>query len=281
MRRLIALTAVAASLALAHAPASAYVPYTTADGVPLHWKVRTIGYQIANDYPETLDRAAIERVAGDSFAAWTSLPCYDLGATFDGFRNGLTRDQSDRVNAIVWIHDLATWAGIGGSLELARTAITHRSLSGEIIDADIAFNLGGYSFSTDLACDAVAYDLEAALTHEIGHLLGLDHSLEPSATMHDNTPPGVCDKRTLTDDDIDGFCASYTWLIPPVEPEPDPSPSDAGSTDATIAEPIEGGIPGRDDGGCANGAPGGTTLPALALALALALFRRRGRRSTR
>lgn len=276
MRHLIALLAVAA---LAPAPAGAYVPYTTADGIPLHWKVRTLGYQIGNDYPEDMGRAAIERVARDAFAAWTSLPCYDLEARFDGFRNGLARDSSDRVNAIVWIHDLLTWSGIGGSTELARTAITHRSLSGEIIDADIAFNLGGYPFSTDVACAEDVYDLEAALTHEVGHLLGLDHSLDPTATMHENTPPGVCDKRTLADDDIEGFCASYERLVPPVEPGPEPGPADAGPTDAAMAEPIEGGTPGSRDDGCAGG-PAGASLVWLLGALASLPLRRRGRRAT-
>jgi hypothetical protein len=64
-------------------------------------------------------------------------------------------------------------------------------------------------------------DLEAALTHELGHFLGLDHSDVPGATMQPEAMGfGATDLRTLEADDIAGICAIYgEGNLPEPEPE--------------------------------------------------------------
>ncbi|KAH8490071.1 hypothetical protein H0E87_022552, partial [Populus deltoides] len=61
-------------------------------------------------------------------------------------------------------------------------------------------------WSANPAMDQI--DLESVAVHEIGHLLGLDHSSDSNAVMYSKIPPGTV-KRDLAQDDIDGIHALY------------------------------------------------------------------------
>lgn len=154
---------------------------------------------------------------------------------------------------------------------------------GELVDADIELNgvdfaiaTGGQSLGT-ASCQA---DLGNTLTHELGHLLGLEHTcltpadaphvdgtgaavplcsspLTPAiidATMYPFQECGETSKTSLSQDEVDALCAIYpTAADPGVCAAPDP----------------------LDTGCCATG--GQAPAPAIALAV-LGLIRRRRRR---
>jgi MYXO-CTERM domain-containing protein len=111
---------------------------------------------------------------------------------------------------------------------IALTTTTYNFQTGEIFDADIELNEAGNHFTTVDAAgpcpltgpvpglDCIATDVRNTVTHESGHMLGLGHTPDASATMFPSAGAGETSKRTLAQDDIDGICAIYPIGAPPV-----------------------------------------------------------------
>ncbi len=115
----------------------------------------------------------------------------------------------DRVNLITVAAENA--AAFGSSENPGRTRLFYDS-GGAIIEGDIALN-PAVEFSTDGTSGT--YDLESTFTHEIGHLIGLEHSAILGATMQPRQAmnglynlPAIT-QRTLSEDDIAGARALY------------------------------------------------------------------------
>jgi hypothetical protein len=100
---------------------------------------------------------------------------------------------------------------------IAMTSITFIHLTGEIVDADIEINRHMYEFADchnyPSSCGR-RFDLKSTLTHEFGHVLGLDHpnkALHRAAatTMYADTTTGEISKSWLSDDDATGLRFLY------------------------------------------------------------------------
>ncbi|HEX8920335.1 MAG TPA: matrixin family metalloprotease [Pyrinomonadaceae bacterium] len=93
-----------------------------------------------------------------------------------------------------------------------RTRVFYDQATGMIMEADVVINPAA-QFSTDGTPGT--YDLEATLTHEIGHVLGLEHSNEASAAMQPRQgtnglyEQAALSPRSLSDDDRAGVRALY------------------------------------------------------------------------
>lgn len=79
--------------------------------------------------------------------------------------------------------------------------------SGSITDADVLFNGKDFRFTTDGT--AGRFDVQDVAAHELGHLLGLDHSGVAGATMYPYVDPTVILHRSLGMDDIHGLRHMY------------------------------------------------------------------------
>ncbi len=114
-------------------------------------------------------------------------------AAADDGRNGLYLDQ--------------TWALTPGAVGETVIAVGG---DGYMHDTDIHLNAAAYRFGTASGPSAPAgqVDLESVLTHELGHALGLGHSLSPGATMEAAYPPGAS-WRSLEADDVAGAQSLY------------------------------------------------------------------------
>lgn len=143
---------------------------------------------------------------------------------------------------------------------IAVTTTTYRPDTGEILDSDIEFNEGVFLFTTvdsprceqgGESLNCVATDIRNTATHEVGHLIGLDHTDKPAsqeATMLAKASLGDTFMRTLAQDDIDGVC----WMYPANEPtricvdwhDPDPDPEGCGgcSTAGASGSLLWGGL---------------------------------------
>ncbi|MCC7074920.1 MAG: matrixin family metalloprotease [Deltaproteobacteria bacterium] len=249
------------------------------DGPSIAWDERDV---VIRRSGASADLAAddIEEVLERSVATWALAgDCTDVaprvGSPTDtiliGFDWGAGSGSPDNENIVVFRNDtegdeLDAWVHALGALAI--TTVTWESHSGRLLDADIEVNDSRFHYT---ACDpgqcTVDFDLENTMTHEMGHVLGLDHSAAGDATMYASAPRADLSKRDLAADDVEGICAIY--------------PADAPTGECYGVE--------RDDPPdvrftptlCAGGTPsGGATLALLCVLLRLRR-RRRGARSAR
>jgi len=157
------------------------------------------------------------------------------------------------------------------------TTSTYSTRTGHVLDADIELNASqpggstGFLFTTvssppcegSPSTSCVAVDLQNTMTHEIGHVVGLDHVQTPGSTMEAAAPPGETHKRILDVGSTEGFCTIYPRGLPPTQ----------------CLEPVEKGQALTADGrlGCST-APAALLPAALLAAWALRSRRRRADR---
>jgi hypothetical protein len=268
-------------------PVEMACPPCTAPGLPLYWRSSCVSYGVhqAGSPLRGISYDATQTIVSEAFQKWTTAQCgsgnpalevADMGAISCG------EPQYNQIapNANVWMFRDDEWPYADEDApeavrksKLAVTTITSNPETGEIYDADVEIN--SKNLELTMSDQNVVYDLASIVTHEAGHFLGFDHSLQRDSTMHDFYAPGELEMRTLTPDDEAGVCAVF--------PPGSTAPSNSCTPRHGFSSQCE-----TDDfgGGCCSTAPGrptpadarGPWLAALVAGLVGAVVaRRRGR----
>jgi hypothetical protein len=283
-----ALGAAALASLLASATAAAYVRTRSPDGkVALLWADPTITMTLRTSGTQVLPAADFDGAARRAAATWSapalgSSVLFEIGSSPDTPAG----TRFDHVNAISFRTD--SWnEPMYPDSALALTTVWSRD--GQIVDADTEINAVDPRFKWGLLPDDPALaamadevDLQNALTHELGHVIGLSH---PCFLGAPPTPPEVDDKgepvlscsdpalpdsvRTAT-----MFPSSQAGSITERALSPDEI---AALHDLYPARPAPVARLGTRDGGCAL-APGSAPRSAAAVVLLLGALSVRGRR---
>ena len=207
-----------------------YVP-NPIDGTPLH-RTDYTGIQFlanqniaagmmtnAGNVWITADSSPIDAING-ALAAWngvstTSARFLPLQTTSLSY----SVNSPDGNNVIVFADDAFTESFTNGVIAITGVAFNHctsgltctttnGSIVGDatIVDSDIFFS-PSVEFSTTLAPGT--YDLQSAITHELGHSMGANHTNILSATMYWSTTAQDSHEQTLSADDVAFVSALY------------------------------------------------------------------------
>ncbi|MCI0585876.1 MAG: IPT/TIG domain-containing protein [Planctomycetes bacterium] len=212
MRTLRALLGLGLAAALAAPPSLAHVPLRSASGATLHWAGGAIPVPFvinasgSADVPGNASEDAAIRLG---FRVWEAIPGSSIAfaETTDPAQRARTDFQADDIHLVLFDETNASGFFPGASGIVAITPISFFVSSGVIADADIVFNGNDHTFATDLSPGD--FDVQAIATHEIGHLLGLDHNGIGGSTMAPFATEGVANQRSLHEDDAAGAEATY------------------------------------------------------------------------
>ena len=193
-------------------------------GEPLFWPDACVTYAVQRRGSPLRGISAeqLDQTMQAAFSAWLGTECPQGGTPSIGVVSlgGASCDQVEfnppdlgragapNANIVMFRDD--GWPYPDERFVIARTSITFDPNTGAIFDADIEINSFDNEFST--SDTIVNTDLQAVLTHEVGHFLGLDHSTFENATMQANYDLSNLGARTLSSDDIAGICSIYAPL---------------------------------------------------------------------
>ena len=144
----------------------------------------------------------------NSFANWRNVNESEIDFEFTGATTNEASSASDNRNVVRWVN-----SNIASGV-FAVTITTFDTSSGQITDADMELNDRDFTWDTLGPGGASGVlgraMIENVVTHEIGHVLGLDHPNNAQATMFFASGAGLISQSTLEADDLAPLIADYT-----------------------------------------------------------------------
>ena len=256
-------------------------------GVPVAWPARCVRIGIHAAASEMVDLQTAHALLVEAMSVWNAVRCGPdglppsielLDAPGGPLACGRSEYRADAGNAnIVSFRDDA-WPYAGAGRKLATTTVRFGD-DGGIVDADIEINatlplLYGEQMSGGGFIPG-AHDLLSIFVHEVGHLLGLDHSAEAGSVMQVSLAPRAVSVELSADDEA-ALCAAYP---PDREALPCMAPQLDGFSAQCVLDPAVGGACAVGVPGAAVGSPRAGRAPVLVAALGLLMLAARRRRS--
>ena len=173
---------------------------------------KAVRYYIASDAYSAANRQAEIAAVQACFDQWQSVPGAGLKFEFAGFIAPAGLDvKRDNTNVVYWAkHSTVVNSGAMDISGLRAWTWMHFAGDGSFLEGDIVLNGRQFQWFTDFNNRiSQGQFVEGTLLHEIGHFLGLDHSVGGGATLAIGAN-GVSTEAGLSDDEI----AAMRFLYP-------------------------------------------------------------------
>lgn len=186
-----------------------------AEGEKLAWPTACLSFAVNRNGTRQLALDDTRKSIAKAFATWSDVECPKGGKASMRFEDRgevackKVEFNKDGPNLNVVMFQDGEWKYRGVDGTLAKTTVTYDNDTGEIFDADIEVNTADNTMSITDDGKKIQYDLQAIMTHEVGHFIGLAHSPRPEAVMYASYSPGTTGQRTLHKDDIAALCGIY------------------------------------------------------------------------
>lgn len=265
------------------APAAAW------DQLGATWPAFPVTWYAAADLGDDVDDAEALAAIQAGFDAWEAVDCAAVDFDYGGRVEDASFGEVDGRNVVFLLED--SWPDEASLVSAPAISSTGSTME----EVDLALNGVSWRWAVEGADGTSRMDVQAAVTHEVGHLLGLWHSSVSGASL-DPSMDGNPEARSLEEDDISGLCTLYGAG----DAGQGESCTDASDCQAELVCLADGGerycAATCDDGSCPEGfdcldAPDGTAVcarsagegcgcggegpPSWALGLALLALRRR------
>lgn len=212
-RPILAALLLAAGFLGAAPPAEGYVRTLTSRGNPIRWHESCVFLVPPLETPVDLPQAEVLAALQASAEAWTQVAASYLRFVMEPAASGkvaqfIESGKNENVLAFVesgWPHDPYAAA----LTTLTYLASSNPATDGRLVDTDVEVNVDNLSYTTSGEPDK--HDLQNVMTHELGHVVGLDHTCDdgevsPTPTDHLGNLIPSCKTR----DEINRLPASVT-----------------------------------------------------------------------
>lgn len=189
-------------------------------GAPLSWRKLPLTYRFYGGGSAKLDNDRARESVRRAFQTWSNVTCsekrtslrFEEGDDIPG-REPLIGPAPAKVPFGIYFRD-EDWPYDDGDEALALTNQKYGKINGYIDYSAIEVNTTSREFR--LSDDEQGIDFQAVMTHEVGHYIGLAHSLVESSIMvasycqsSDRCGTSTDQSRALSEDDVAAVCAIY------------------------------------------------------------------------